>query len=131
MKGVKSCNLHYTMGVPQGSVLGPLLFSLYINDLPQQCEGKQVQMYADDTIIFTQARTAELTAEKLKAAMERNTQWLEQSCLSLNIGKTKGMFFSKTNVQSPNVDIFINGEKIEIVNEFSYLGVILDSNLNM
>lgn len=47
------------MGVPQGAILGPLLFSLYINDLPQECEGIQVQMYADDTVIFANARTAE------------------------------------------------------------------------
>jgi len=67
------------MGIPQGSVLGPLLFSLYINDLPQQCEGIEVQMYADDTVIFTHAKTAELAAEKLKGATEKITQWLEQS----------------------------------------------------
>lgn len=83
------------MGVPQGSVLGPLLFSLYINDLPQQCEGIQVQMYADDTVIFTYVKTAESAAEKLKDATEKITQWLEQSCLSLNISKTKGFFFLK------------------------------------
>uniref|UniRef100_A0A8C1JD21 Reverse transcriptase domain-containing protein n=1 Tax=Cyprinus carpio TaxID=7962 RepID=A0A8C1JD21_CYPCA len=130
IKWGKSCDLHYTMGVPQGSVLGPLLFSLYINDLPQQCEGIQVQMYADDTVIFTYAKTAESAAEKLKAATEKITQWLEQSCLSLNISKTKGFFFSKTNVKPPDVDICINGEKIEIVNEFNYLGIILDSNLS-
>ncbi len=118
------------MGVPQGSILGPLLFSKYINDLPQQCEGIQVQMYADDTVIFTHARTTELAAEKLSVAMERITQWLEQSCLTLNTGKTKGMFFSKMKACSSNADIFINGEKIEIVTEFNYLGLTLDSNLS-
>ncbi len=87
-------------------------------------------MYADDTVIFTHARTAELAAEKLNVAMERITQWLEQSCLTLNTGKTKRMFFSKIKACSSNADIFINGEKIEIVTEFNYLGLTLDSNLS-
>ncbi len=93
---VFSDNINCKMGVPQGSVLGPLLFSLYINDLPQVCQGMDLQMYADDTVLYTHAKTAELAAKKLTAAMERITEWLDQSCLSLNISKTKGMFFSKT-----------------------------------
>ncbi len=76
-------------------------------------------MYADVTVIFTHARTTELAAEKLNVAMERITQWFEQSCLTLNTGKTKGMFFSKMKVCSSNADIFINGEKIEIVTELN------------
>ncbi len=88
------------------------------------------KMYADDTVIFTHARTAELAAEKLNVAMERIAQWLDKSCLTLNTGKTKGMFFSKMKACSSKADIFINGEKIEIVTEFNYLGLTLDSNLS-
>lgn len=125
-----SSNMKCTMGVPQGSVLGPLLFSLYINDLPQQCHDVELQMYADDTVVYTHAKTAELAAAKLTIALERITHWLDQSCLSLNVNKTKGMFFSKTMVQPPNTDILIKGEKIDIITDFKYLGVTLDPNLN-
>ena len=70
-------------------------------------------MYADDTIVYTHAKTTELAAAKLTITLERVMHWLDQSCLSLNVNKTKGMFFSKTMVQPPNADIFIKGEKID------------------
>ena len=72
----------------------------------------------------------ELAAAKLTIALERITHRLDQSCLSLNVNKTKGMIFSKTIVQPPNADILIKGEKIDIVTDFKYLGVTLDPNLN-
>ncbi len=60
------------------STLGPLLFSVHINDLPEQCHNAEVQMYADDTVVYTHAKTAELAA-----ALENISHWLDQSCLSL------------------------------------------------
>lgn len=119
-----------TMGVPQGSVLGPLLFSLYINDLPQHCKGVDVQLYADDTVLYVHGKNALIAAEKLTHAMQGVVQWLEQSCLTLNISKTKGMFFYKSKGQTRTASIKIRHESIDIVTEFKYLGVTLDSNLN-
>ena len=130
IKNVCSSNLKCTMGVPQGSVLGPLLFSLYINDLPQYCHGVEVQLYADDTVLYTHAKSAQLAAEKLASALDGVVEWLDQSCLTLNVSKTKGMFFSKTKLHTPGVNICIKGEQIETVTEFKYLGVTLDSHLN-
>lgn len=58
-------------------MFGPLLFSLYINDLPQQCHDVELQVYADDTVVYTHAKTAELAAAELTIALERITQWLD------------------------------------------------------
>ncbi len=95
--GVLSSNMKCTAGVPQGSVLGPLLLSLYINNLPQQHHWIVLQIYADDNALYTHADTPELAAKKLSVAMKRVTEWLGLSCLSDNISKTEGVFFSKAN----------------------------------
>lgn len=64
------------MGMPQGSILGPLLFCLYINELPNICTEAECQLYADDTVIYVPAKTLDKAAELLNKQMVSVSQWL-------------------------------------------------------
>lgn len=128
--GVKSPYLDCPVGVPQGSIFGLILFSLYINDLPDVCKGVNVQLYADDAVIFTQAKNAEEAAQTLTSAMAHIQDWLTNSCLLLNTKKTVCMIFSKHPTKITRSNVFLGGEELMVVNEFKYLGVMLDSALS-
>ena len=86
-------------------------------------------MYADDTVVHVHAKTKDLAAAKLTTAMDQITNWLNHSCLQLNVNKTIGMFFTKRqcNIMS---NITISGQNISIVPQFKYLGIIIDSTLS-
>ena len=129
VNGVRSHLRANSMGVPQGSVLGPLLFSMYINDLPNCCPGSNCQMYADDTVIHVSSKTPSLAGEHLTQALLSISKWLELSQLTINVKKTVSMCFS---IRRPITDVFkvrIKNDLIESVNEVKYLGIILDQNL--
>lgn len=118
-----------TVGVPQGSVLGPLLFSLYVNDLPLVCPQVDTLMYADDTVILAHGRDRHEVATKLTVAMAKIATWLSGSCMTLNVSKTVCLYFSiRKNENQP--DVVVNGENIRVVSHFKYLGVTLDSQLS-
>uniref|UniRef100_A0A3P9H9W6 Reverse transcriptase domain-containing protein n=1 Tax=Oryzias latipes TaxID=8090 RepID=A0A3P9H9W6_ORYLA len=125
-----SSPLPISTGVPQGSILGPLLFSLYINDLPSVCSNAFTQMYADDTVIYSHGNNTSEVAEKLTETMGHVAKWLEQSSLCLNVNKTVAMFFSKTNRKNILADVFVAGKKIDIVEKFEYLGILIDTTFN-
>ena len=126
LSSLKSC----TTGVPQGSILGPLLFSIYINDLPTVCKDINIIMYADDAVIYVHGMEMEQVASKLSSAMNDIQNWLKSSCLTLNVKKTVGMFFTKSYKPKKMPDIFVNGEKISIATDLKYLGVHLDQTLS-
>ena len=80
-------------GVPQGSILGPLLFTLYINSLPSIVSICKVNLYADDTALFYAGKSLVDIDEKLTADMGKVAVWMEESRLTLNASKTKAMLF--------------------------------------
>ena len=87
------------------------------------------QMYADDTVIYVHAKRRQQVAYKLTAALSAISNWLEHSCLTLNISKTACMYFSikRKEVHQPN--IIVQSVKLQVVSDFKYLGVVIDSQL--
>jgi hypothetical protein len=127
VNGSKSRESSIDIGVPQGSVLGPLLFLLYINDLPY-VTSLLTKLFADDTcLVFSAANIDELQIV-INREMRLIHNWMVSNKLSINYDKTKYMLFHRQRNQSP-FSLYINDNKIEKVNCIKYLGVKIDSKL--
>ena len=120
-----------TVGVPQGSILGPLLFLIYINELPQCLKHCKSILYADDTLIYYTARTETELQDKINEDLNSLYQWLNNNLLTLNYEKTKFMIFAnkKQPTLASTVDICIQTKKILQEKSLKYLGVTLTSDL--
>ena len=124
------------IGVPQGSILGPLLFLIYINDMPNASNAFKFILYADDSTLFS---TIEYTLpmqanvnSMLDEEINRVYEWLVANKLVLNIGKTKYMIFHpyQKDITALTPTLSINGVAIEKVEQFDFLGVTLDEYIN-
>lgn len=119
------------VGVPQGSILGPLLFVIYVNDLPLQVQRCKMVLYADDTAIFYAAKSMEEVESVLVSEMNKIEQWLQCNKLTLNASKSKYMLFGTTARINSTQDLHIQvkGTDIKRTSAIKYLGLWLDENL--
>ena len=122
-----------TCGVPQGSLLGPLLFSLYINDICYSSTSLSFILFADDTNVFYSGENATLVSiiNTINIELGNVATWLQANRLSLNLNKCNFMIFrKKSNISSPsNCQVRINTVPIKQVSHTKFLGVFLDNSL--
>ena len=136
VNGVSSRIEEIHCGVPQGSCLGPLLFILYINDLPLCLENCQVAMYADHTSISFSARSVNDLNVTLNKELDSLRKWLQGNKLSLNVFKTQAMVIescpnlkkNSKNLVEPS-SFSIVGSEVEMVDKIKYLGIQIDKHL--
>lgn len=124
-----SDTLGIVCGVPQGSVLGPKLFNVYINDMFNTSKVLKFILFADDTNIFYSSDDYNELVNTVNRELKIIKKWMDTNKLSLNINKTKVMMFGNCNKMSEQ-KISIDGIQIEIVSEIKFLGVIIDSKLS-
>ena len=131
VNGHTSTPAQVTYGTAQGSILGPLLFILYVNDVFNSLNADiSVYMYADDTLLVSKASTMSLVIEKAQKALDEMIFWCEENKLTINREKTKFMLIKHTKVTG-EAQINIGNYKIGTVSTYEYLGMILDDKLSM
>ena len=127
--GATSQKLKISTGVPQGSILGPLLFLIYINDLPSVSNVLQMLMYADDTTLYCNFNSIN-DVNRINEELCKVSAWLSANKLALNVAETKYIMFRTINKRIQYPEMKLNNIAIERVSKFKFLGIWLDEYLN-
>jgi hypothetical protein len=116
-----------TLGVPQGSILGPLVSLLYVNDIPNVISDvSKPVLYADDTSLIITNSDIKLFEKDINSTIQRLNRWFHINLLVLNLGKTYFLQFLTRNTKATDLTISYGNKQISSVDTIKFLGVILD-----
>ena len=130
--GAESSQETISLGVPQGSILGPLFFLLYINDLSRASSFFEFILFADDTNLFASGGNQRELYRKVNGELSKLSDWFAHNKLTLNYSKTEFVDFSKPATVSSQSRLIlrIDGNLIRKVDETKFLGVLIDKNIS-
>lgn len=127
VNGARSSPRSVTSGVPQGSVLGPLLFLIYINDMPDSILSSSLKLFADDSLVYHPINSSK-DIEALQLDLDNLGIWSSGSQMKFNVSKCEHMRVSR-NTNASSVSYTLDSKHISTVSQIKYLGIIIDHRL--